>query len=146
MCIEKVAHKPCAAAFDTNARCRGSIWCETSIRVPFFAFNEAGGHAITNLSGVAIMNRRLNLLAIAFGLSAPLFASAQTSSTQGLTREQVRQDMAEYEASGYNPARQNPRTWVDDARAASARVMTARAGGTLPQLAVNKADGASHCD
>lgn len=92
------------------------------------------------------MNRRLNLLAIAFGFSAPLFASAQTSSTQGLTREQVRQDMAEYEASGYNPARQNPRTWVDDARAASARVMTARAGGTLPQLAVNKADGASHCD
>ncbi|MFM0529914.1 DUF4148 domain-containing protein [Paraburkholderia strydomiana] len=92
------------------------------------------------------MNRRLKLLVIAIGISAPIFASAQSSSTQGLTREQVRQEMAEYEAAGYNPARQNPRTWVDDARTASAKVMTARAGGTSPQLAVDKVDGASHCD
>ncbi len=92
------------------------------------------------------MNRRLNLLVMTFGLSVPLFAAAQSSSTQGLTREQVRQDMAQYEAAGYNPARQNPRTWVDDARAASAKVMTAKAGEASPQLAVNKAEGGSHCD
>ncbi|WP_175952456.1 DUF4148 domain-containing protein [Burkholderia sp. BCC0405] len=54
--------------------------------------------------------------------SAPLFAQ----SAPGLTREQVRQDMLRYEAAGFNPARINPRTRVDDAQAAAARVQAGR--------------------
>jgi hypothetical protein len=40
------------------------------------------------------MKRKLQLVAVALGISAPLLASAQ-SSTQGLTREQVRQEAAD---------------------------------------------------
>jgi hypothetical protein len=80
------------------------------------------------------------------GTIVPFFASAQTLSTQGLTRQQVSQDLAEYQAAGYNPARQNPRTWVEDAQAASAKVMLARAGGASPQLAQRKAEDAAHCN
>lgn len=92
------------------------------------------------------MNRKLQVLAIALGLSSPLLATAQSSSPQGLTREQVRQEMAEYKAAGFNPARMNPRTWVDDARAASAKVTTARTEQTSSQFAVNKADDTSRCN
>ena len=45
---------------------------------------------------------------------------------EGLTRAQVHEEMVQYEAAGFNPARQNPRTWVDDAQRASARVTEAR--------------------
>ena len=92
------------------------------------------------------VNRHLNLLAIALGVSIPLFASAQSSSTQGLTRDQVRQELAQYQAAGFNPARHNPRTWVDDAQLASAKVMTARAAETSPQLAAGKTDEARRRD
>lgn len=92
------------------------------------------------------MNRRFKLLVIALGLSAPLLASAQSSSTQGLTREQVRQEMAQYEAAGFNPARQNPRTWVEDAQVASTKVTAARAAETSPQLASSKTEDVSHCN
>ena len=92
------------------------------------------------------MTRRLTILLMVIGLSTPLLATAQTSATQGLTREQVRQEMAEYAAAGWNPARQNPRTWVDDAQAASAKVMTARADVASPQFAQSKADDAAHCN
>ena len=44
----------------------------------------------------------------------------------GLTRAQVHEEMVQYKAAGFNPARQNPRTWVDDAQRASARVAEAR--------------------
>jgi len=92
------------------------------------------------------MNRRLTILLMAIGLSIPLLAAAQTSAAQGLTREQVRQEMAEYAAAGWNPARQNPRTWVDDAQAASAKVMAARADVPAPQLAQGKSEDAGHCN
>jgi hypothetical protein len=40
----------------------------------------------------------------------------------------------------------NPRTWVDDAQAASAKVMTARAEGSANQLAADQREDASHCN
>ncbi|CAD6516179.1 DUF4148 domain-containing protein [Paraburkholderia metrosideri] len=92
------------------------------------------------------MNRKLQMLAIALGLSAPLLATAQSSSTQGLTREQVRQEMVEYKAAGFNPARMNPRTWVDDAQSALTKVTTARTAQTSNQFAVNKSEDASQCN
>ena len=91
------------------------------------------------------MKRKLQLVVIALSMSAPLLASAQ-SSTQGLTREQVRQEAAEYAAVGFNPARMNPRTWVDDAQAASAKVTTAKAEGSANQFAADKPEDASHCN
>ena len=91
------------------------------------------------------MKRKLQLVLIAIAISAPMLASAQTSS-QGLTREQVRQEAADYAAAGYNPARMNPRTWVDDAPAASAKVTLAKAERTSSQLAANKSDDNAHCN
>ena len=91
------------------------------------------------------MKRKIQLFILALGVSAPLLASAQSSS-QGLTREQVRQEAAEYAAAGFNPAHMNPRTWVDDAQAASAKVMTAKAEGAGGQLAANAGDTPRHCD
>jgi hypothetical protein len=91
------------------------------------------------------MRSLLQTLAVAIGISVPLIAMAQ-STTQGLTREQVRQEAAQYAAAGWNPARMNPRTWVDDAQAASAKVMTARAEVSANQLASNKSDEAGHCN
>ncbi|BFG80847.1 hypothetical protein PTKU46_88810 [Paraburkholderia terrae] len=91
------------------------------------------------------MKHALRLFVIAFGMSTPLLASAQ-SSPQGLTREQVRQEAAAYAAAGFNPARMNPRSWVDDAQAASAKVTIAKADSSTGQLADNKSDGARHCD
>ncbi|WP_279607869.1 DUF4148 domain-containing protein [Burkholderia cenocepacia] len=67
------------------------------------------------------MKIRLGVFAIALGMLAPLFASAQSVSN-GPTREQVLQEANQYAAAGFNPARANPRTWVDDAQAASREV------------------------
>jgi hypothetical protein len=92
------------------------------------------------------MNRRLNILVLAIGLSAPFFAAAQSSSQQGTTREQVRQELVEYEAAGFNPARQNPRTWVYDAQAASAKVSTEQVEVSAPHLAKGGAEDAAHCN
>ncbi|MDR5798121.1 DUF4148 domain-containing protein [Caballeronia sp. LZ008] len=91
------------------------------------------------------MRSLLQTLAVALGISMPLIASAQ-STTQSLTREQVRHEAAQYTAAGWNPARMNPRTWVDDAQAASAKVMTARAEVSGNQLASNKGSEAEHCN
>ncbi|BBA44950.1 MULTISPECIES: DUF4148 domain-containing protein [Burkholderia] len=76
----------------------------------------------------------------ALAASGPLFAQ----SAPGLTREQVRQDMLRYEAAGFNPARMNPRSWVDDAQAAAARVQAGRADDARTQLAVHGAT--TRCD
>jgi len=77
------------------------------------------------LKGITL-KRNFSFFILAFGSAVSVFASAQTTPTQGLTREQVREEMAQYAAAGFNPARQNPRTWVDDAQAASAKVRAAR--------------------
>ncbi|WP_396333049.1 DUF4148 domain-containing protein [Burkholderia anthina] len=88
------------------------------------------------------MNRFLHLFVAALAAS-PLLVHAQPA--QSLTREQVRQDMIRYEAAGFNPARANPRTWVDDAQAASARVTAARDPDGRAQLADHDA-AATRCD
>jgi hypothetical protein len=51
-----------------------------------------------------------------------LGVNAQDLMHDGQTREAVYQEMAAYEAAGFNPARPNPRTWVDDLQSASAKV------------------------
>ncbi|MBR8213033.1 DUF4148 domain-containing protein [Burkholderia cenocepacia] len=89
------------------------------------------------------MNTRLLTAITAFVAlvaSTPLFAQ----SAPGLTREQVREDMARYAAAGFNPARLNPRTWVDDAQAAAVSVQAARNGDARTHLAGR--DTAAHCD
>nr|WP_175798498.1 DUF4148 domain-containing protein [Burkholderia anthina] len=88
------------------------------------------------------MNRFLRLFIAALAAS-PLLVHAQ--SAQNLTREQVRQDMIRYEAAGFNPARANPRTWVDDAQTASARVTASRDPASRAQLAGRDA-AATRCD
>ena len=88
------------------------------------------------------LKNRLPILVIALSLSSPLLASAQ--SNQGLTREQVRAEMIQYAQAGYNPARQNPRSWVEDAQAATRQVMTAQNLANAPQLAATSAS--NKCD
>jgi len=67
------------------------------------------------------MKNRIALIATAFAVLIPAMASAQSTS-QGLTREQVRNEMIQYEAAGFNPARANPRTWVNDVQSATTKV------------------------
>ncbi|MBY4871004.1 DUF4148 domain-containing protein [Burkholderia sp. Bp9017] len=88
------------------------------------------------------MNRFLHLFVAALA-AGPLLAHAQ--SAQNLTREQVHQDMIRYEAAGFNPARANPRTWVDDAQAAAARVNASRDVDGRTRLADHGAT-ATRCD
>jgi hypothetical protein len=59
-----------------------------------------------------------------FAITTLIVASGHTFA-EGLTRAQVYEEMAQYKAAGFNPARQNPRTWVDDAQRASAQVTEA---------------------
>jgi hypothetical protein len=86
------------------------------------------------------MKSLVRLFAVAVAVSTPLFAHAQ-----GLTREQVRDDMVRYEAAGFNPARANPRTWVEDLHAASVRVATAHATDGRTHLA-DRGTAAARCD
>ncbi|MGR3910284.1 DUF4148 domain-containing protein [Burkholderia sp. SR8] len=86
------------------------------------------------------MKSVVRLFAVAAALSTPLFAHAQ-----GLTREQVRDDMVRYEAAGFNPARANPRTWVEDLQAASVRVTAAHDGDRRTHLA-DRGTVAARCD
>ncbi|AXF25637.1 hypothetical protein CUJ89_34950 [Burkholderia pyrrocinia] len=79
------------------------------------------------------MNTRLLPVIAALVASSPLLAHAQ--SAPGLTREQVREDMIRYAAAGFNPAHANPRTWVDDAQAASANILAARNDAPRTRLA-----------
>ncbi|WP_321807012.1 DUF4148 domain-containing protein [Burkholderia sp. BCC1993] len=71
------------------------------------------------------MNNRIAFVATAFAALIPAMASAQSTS-QGLTREQVRNEMIQYEAAGFNPARANPRTWVNDVQSATMKVTLAQ--------------------
>ncbi|HDR9510590.1 hypothetical protein C5615_18475 [Burkholderia cepacia] len=86
------------------------------------------------------MKPLLRFFAVALAASSPLLAHAL-----GLTREQVREDMIRYEAAGFNPARANPRTWVDDAQAAAASVAGARDAGGRTRVADRSTAGA-RCD
>ena len=86
------------------------------------------------------MKSLVRLFVAALAVSAPLLVHAQ-----GLTREQVREDMIRYETAGFNPARANPRTWVDDVQAASMRVTAARDADGRAQMASRGTAGA-RCD
>ena len=52
--------------------------------------------------------------------------TAATALAQPLTRAEVREELAMYRRAGYNPARMNPRSWVEDVQRASARVALER--------------------
>ena len=86
------------------------------------------------------MKSLVRLSVVALAVSGPLLAHAQ-----GLTREQVREDMLRYEAAGFNPAHANPHTWVDDAQAASVRVTAARDTDGRAEMAGRGSAGA-RCD
>ena len=92
------------------------------------------------LPGIHLVKSLLRLFVVALAVSSPLLAHAQ-----GLTRAQVREDMIRYQAAGFNPARANPRTWVDDVQAASMRVTAARDADGRAQMAGRGTAGA-RCD
>jgi len=77
-------------------------------------------------------------LSVVVAIASPLLAAAQPSS-QGLTREQVQNEMVRYRAAGFNPARANPSTWVNDAQGATAKVANADLSAAHPRLADNGA-------
>jgi hypothetical protein len=83
------------------------------------------------------MKSNIRFVTAALLLAGPALAFAQSTS-QGLSREQVRNEMAQYEAAGFNPARQNPRTWVDDAQSASAKVVVSQRTGSQTQVAQDR--------
>jgi hypothetical protein len=61
---------------------------------------------------------------------ATLVVGSGHAFAEGLTRAQVYQEMVQYKAAGFNPARQNPRSWVDDAQRASTKIVEARLDNT----------------
>lgn len=88
------------------------------------------------------MKHGFRILVIALGISSPLLAFAQAN--QGLTREQVRDELVQYEHAGYNPARQNPNTWVQDVQAATKKVALAQSADARTKFAA--ASDSSKCD
>jgi hypothetical protein len=74
--------------------------------------------------GVSSMKKLVKLIS-ALVLISPVASFAQD--TKPLTRAEVYAEMVQYENSGFNPARQNPRTWVDDARHARVAVAAEQA-------------------
>ncbi|TAL93172.1 MAG: DUF4148 domain-containing protein [Paraburkholderia sp.] len=88
------------------------------------------------------MKHSFRILVAALGISSPLLAIAQSG--QELTREQVKDELIQYQRAGYNPARQNPQTWVEDAQAAREKVMVAQSANARTQFAA--ASKPSKCD
>ncbi|WP_322082231.1 DUF4148 domain-containing protein [Burkholderia sp. BCC1972] len=86
------------------------------------------------------MNIILRVFALVLAVSGSVPVLAQPVS-QGITRAQVRDEMLRYEAAGFNPARMNPRTWVDDAQAASAKVALVQSGAPTVRVAERDASG-----
>jgi hypothetical protein len=66
-------------------------------------------------------------------LIGPLTASAQDAAP--LSRAQVQAEMTQYYEAGFNPARANPRTWVDDVQKATAKVAAQSKSNNTSQLA-----------
>ena len=85
------------------------------------------------------MKQRYKLVFVASCACASLFAGVQVFA-QGITRQQVSSELAQYVAAGFNPAHENPATWVADAQAASARVASARpsdGAAVAPELSMS---------
>ncbi|WP_233809646.1 DUF4148 domain-containing protein [Paraburkholderia sp. HP33-1] len=66
--------------------------------------------------------------AIAFAAPITVFAAANVAANHPLTRAEVREQLVEIEAAGYNPARANPREYPADIQAAEAKVAAQHAG------------------
>ncbi|MBB5463636.1 DUF4148 domain-containing protein [Paraburkholderia sp. Cpub6] len=66
--------------------------------------------------------------AMAFAAPITVFAAANVGANHPLTRAEVREQLVEIEAAGYNPARANPREYPADVQAAEARVAAQHAG------------------
>ncbi|WP_233808590.1 DUF4148 domain-containing protein [Paraburkholderia sp. HP33-1] len=66
------------------------------------------------------MKSLVQAIVIAATLAAPVAVFAQ--SNQPLTRAQVREELAQIEKAGYNPARSNPNEYPANIQAAEARV------------------------
>ncbi|MGF6543757.1 DUF4148 domain-containing protein [Paraburkholderia youngii] len=60
--------------------------------------------------------------AIAFAAPITVFAAANAAANHPLTRAEVREQLVEIQAAGYNPARANPREYPADIQAAEAKV------------------------
>jgi hypothetical protein len=88
------------------------------------------------------MNSLLKLVSLITILTSPIVAFAQ--GTAPLTRAQVYAEMVQYKNAGFNPARQNPQTWVDDAHRASAVVASQKVTNTAHVATVHTANTA--CD
>jgi hypothetical protein len=97
---------------------------------------------LRNFSGTTILKLTRNFALAAFCLSISLVASAQSAQT--VTRDQVRNEMIQYEKAGFNPSRANPQTWVADAQAAAARVNASNDKSSDRQFAAGTA--ISKCD
>ncbi|MCC8402287.1 DUF4148 domain-containing protein [Paraburkholderia sp. MMS20-SJTN17] len=66
--------------------------------------------------------------ALAFAVPITVFAAANVGANHPLTRAEVREQLVEIEAAGYNPARANPREYPADIQAAEAKVAAQHAG------------------
>ena len=66
------------------------------------------------------MKTLIQVIVVAATLAAPVAVFAQ--SNQPLTRAQVREELAQIEKAGYNPARSNPYEYPANVQAAEARV------------------------
>ena len=81
-----------------------------------------GGHFAILLEEKAMILKILApMLAIALMAAAPLSAFAQSSSSSGLTRAEVRADLIRLEQAGYNPATANDSDYPANIQAAEAR-------------------------
>jgi hypothetical protein len=79
------------------------------------------------------MKMNVKMAAIAALATGLAFNGARA---EEITRAQVNAEMVQYEQAGFNPARANPQTWVEDAQRASQRVAAKRtttSNGDQPQ-------------
>jgi hypothetical protein len=73
------------------------------------------------------MNKFIGIAAVALALAAPAASFAQ--SNQPLTRAEVREQLIQLEAAGYNPSAVNDAQYPADIQAAEARVSGQQAYG-----------------
>lgn len=66
--------------------------------------------------------KTLAIVAITGALASPVLAFAQQNPDEPVTRAQVRNDLAQLEQAGYNPALSDNAHYPDDIQAAEARV------------------------
>ena len=82
---------------------------------------------------------KLAAVVAAIALAAPItvFAAANTAADHPLTRAEVREQLVQVEAAGYNPTRMNPNTYPADVQAAEAEVAAQNQVAAAEPSAVN---------